>query len=162
MNKGRKKMKREPIYNTFETKEGFHAVVEQPWWVRDAFTKPGYCCEGWNCKRFIDLPCRMCKYSSDEYASPLQGSAFSYGFVNVILTLRHWGLSKVLVNHIVRNYVILSYVTVKFKCPYLLDHKTGFVFHSHCYDFDSDEEDEEDETWELQDIGCATLAFFKH
>lgn len=94
-------------------------------WLAEVMQRRTYTCVGYNCARFIDLPCRTCKFAPYTAKPPS-----SKGFVIALLCLKQY-LGKDLAKFIVENYAIIT-DKVELHCGYsLLDN--GRVIHTHCY-----------------------------
>ena len=89
-------------------------------------------CVGHNCSRFIDLPCRTCKFAPYTAKPPS-----SKGFVTALLCLKQY-LGKDLATFIVENYAIIT-DKVELHCGYSLLNN-GRVIHTHCYEDSYEEE----------------------
>lgn len=99
--------------------------IEEPLWFNKQRGKTMFC-QGKNCFRFLDLPCRTCKYDSKPYASYME--TFD-PFMNIILSLKRWGLPNDLCKLITTDYVQI-HCLFKLKCPYVLKGKKAY--HLHC------------------------------
>lgn len=122
-----KKQKVAPIITKFKSgKLFFH--VDQPLDVVRAMRTPNSICHVNFCRRFIDLPCRRCKYY--RFQEPYGSANVIHLFLNIIFTLQKAGLSKDMAVHICRNYCILP-CRVKFTCPYVKT-RDGHIGHAHC------------------------------
>jgi hypothetical protein len=102
---------------------GLHIWNEEPMWFHE--TRLCYC-QTDGCWRFLDLPCRTCKFERQPYARPLTGMS---PFVTVILCLIRKGVPRALATWMVKNYIVVS-TMIFLTCPYVkIGNKT---FHQHC------------------------------
>ena len=105
--------------------DGVHVRIKCPKWWMDARSNPYGVCNTKDCYRFIDLPCRSCKFSGRPYVFPINKDLF----VQILLVLMRCGLPKDLATWFVKNYIVLK-TTLELRCPYFLI--DGSVYHAHC------------------------------
>ena len=99
----------------------YRCIQELPRWYHEVCTTPPGVCSV--CFRFLDLPCRTCKFKPTH-------TIIRSSLVTCFIVLVKCGLPKALARYICENF-ITAYCRLKLTCPIML-RSYEKVYHLHC------------------------------